>query len=400
MARPKKPRIDNGVVLADNLYSTNRPNYYRYKRPDNTWKYFSATALEANKLADIANANRANYVPSIKKNATPARNLLSYWIEQFIEHREHTTPKLLLKNSWRNRRYHLKALGESFSTVTVGQITRSMLEKWWLDLTHHQQKARHAEFRRLFNWLMGSGICAQLEYNPFTTSDSHPRFYLSGANDKSRMRLALNDFWLIYDMAAEEYPALQIAMGISLTTFMREEDICTLKIDSNLRDNLLERVIGKSLEQRGSAKAARLSWNQTNYQLLRQLISRGLELALKNQACPYIISHMPKQRRKGKTKTHICQVTPRRLIEMFTDCRIKAGVHLKLPENRTPATFHEIRSLASKIALDAGYKLNLVQHAMAHGDPSTTQSYQDEHDLPFEAVPIIFTKEALGRDFG
>jgi len=169
MARPKKPRIDNGVVLSDNLYSTNRPNYYRYKRPDNTWKYFSATALEANKLADIANADRANYVPSVKKNATPARNLLSFWIEQFIEHRENTTPKLLLKNSWRNRCYHLQALGKSFSTVTVGQITRGMLEKWWLDLTHHQQQARHAEFRKLFNWLMGSGICAQLEYNPLTT---------------------------------------------------------------------------------------------------------------------------------------------------------------------------------------------------------------------------------------
>ena len=84
---------------------------------------------------------------------------------------------------------------------------------------------------------------------------------------------------------------------------------------------------------------------------------------------------------------------------MFTECRIKAGVHLELPEERTPATFHEVRSLASKLALDAGYELTLVQHAMAHGDPSTTQSYQDEHDLPFEPVPIIFTKEGLGRDF-
>ena len=221
MARPKKPRVFDGIVLADNLYPTNRANYYRYKRPDSTWKYFSATALEANKLADVANASRSSYVPAVKKNATPARNLLSYWIEQFIEHRQQTTPKLLDKNSWRNRCYHLKAFGKSFNTVTVGQITLTMLDKWWLDLTHHQQKARHAEFRKLFNWLMGQGICGQLDYNPFTTSDSHPRFYLSGANDKARMRLDLDEFWLIYDVAAEHYPALQIAMGISLTTFMR-----------------------------------------------------------------------------------------------------------------------------------------------------------------------------------
>ena len=399
MARPKKPRIVDGVVLADNLYPTNRPNYYRYKRPDNTWKYFSATALEANRNADIANANRANYVPAVKKNDTPSRNLLSFWIEQFIAHREETTPKLLVKASWQNRRYHLKALGKSFSTVTVGQMTRPMLEKWWLDLTHHQQKARHAEFRKLFNWLMGKGICSQFDYNPFTTSDSHPRFYLSGAEDKSRMRLQLDEFWRIYDAAEYKYPALQIAMGISLTTFMRETDICTLLIDDNLRGELLKRVIGKSFEQRGSAKASRLSWNQTNYQLLRQLIARGLELALKNQGCPYIVSHMPKQRRKGKTKTHICQVTARRLIDMFTECRIAAEVHLEVPEDRTPATFHEIRSLSSKLATAAGHNLQQVQLAMAHGDEETTKIYLDEHDLPHEPVPIIFTKETLGRDF-
>ena len=40
-----------------------------------------------------------------------------------------------------------------------------------------------------------------------------------------------------------------------------------------------------------------------------------------------------------------------------------------------------------------------IQVAMTHGDESTTRSYQEEHDLPFKPVEIVFTKEMIGGDF-
>lgn len=401
MARPKKPRIVDGIALADNLYTGNRPNYWRYRRPDGSWRYFTAVGVEkANKIAELNNARR-DKMPTARPRKRLSRDSLAYWVERYIEYREKVDPALETKDSWQNRIYALKAFGESMSTVSIAKLNRDKIDLWWIELTFHQQKQRHAEFRRLFNWLMGQGLCPQFDYNPFTTSDDRPRLYLSGSGTKARLPIKLDEFWKIYDSAGDlGYACLQIAMGISLTTFMREADICSLVIDEHLRDHLLRRVIGKSEAQRGSAHAARLQWDQTNYALLRQLIARGMQLSMKHQRCPYLISHEPKQRRKGKTKTHTHQVTPRRLIDMFTEARIAAGVHIQIPEDRSPCTFHEVRGLASALAAKAGYDIEAIQHAMAHEDEKTTKGYQDEHELPYEQVPIIMTQELLGRDFG
>ncbi|MDO8908881.1 MAG: tyrosine-type recombinase/integrase [Pseudohongiella sp.] len=401
MARPKLSRTFEGVTLADHLYSTNRPNYWRYQRPDNSWRYFSAIGVEAaNRIANENNARR-HTMPTTRANQQPGRDSLLYWIRLYIQYRERQDPNLVTKSSWINRTYALKAFGHAMASKPIGHIKRDVIDIWWLQLTHHQQKLRHAEFRRLFNWLMGQCLCPRLDYNPFTTADDRPRFYLNGEPEKSRMPCVLEDFWKIYDAAGSlGYQCLQIAMGISLTTFMRESDICSLKIDEHLRDSLLRRVIGKSEAQRGTANASRLSWDQTNYGLLRQLIARGMQLSLLHERCPYLISHTPKQKRIGKTKTHTHQVTPRRLMSMFNEARIVAKVHLEIPDDRTPTTFHEIRGLASALATTAGYELKVIQQAMAHENEATTRGYQDEHDLPYEQVPIIMTAELLGRDFG
>lgn len=400
MARPKKVRLVDGVALSDNLYSTKRDNYYRYLRPDGTWKYFTcASPVAANRIADDAN-NLRDQEPTKRKDGAPSRDQLSYYIPKYKAYRESIDPKLGTKQSWGNRCYALVGLGKQFDSLPIGRIDREQITNWWLTLTCHQQKQRHAEFRRLFNWLMGQGLCPRLEYNPFTTADDKPRLYLSGNKGKARVRLSIEEFWATYHAAGNiGYPALQIAMGISLITFMREGDICSLIIDENLKDDLLKKVIGKSYAQKGSANAARLSWDQSGDTLLRQLIQRGKELSMKNMRCPNLISHMPKQRRKGKTKTHICQVTPRRLGDMFMAARIEAGVQTSLPDERTPSTFHEVRSLASKLAIDAGHEMKDIQLAMAHGDESTTRSYQSEHDLPYKQVSIVFTKDLIGGDF-
>jgi integrase len=84
---------------------------------------------------------------------------------------------------------------------------------------------------------------------------------------------------------------------------------------------------------------------------------------------------------------------------MYTEARIAAKVQLEPPAGRRSSTFHQVRSLASKLALDAGYELKVVQHAMAHENENTTKVYQDEHELPHDQVAIVFTKELLGGDF-
>ena len=61
MASPKKQRTFDGVVLADNLYKDNkgRVGYWRYSRPNRTFKTFPAGDVHlANKIAEHNNLSR------------------------------------------------------------------------------------------------------------------------------------------------------------------------------------------------------------------------------------------------------------------------------------------------------------------------------------------------------
>lgn len=393
MARPKKTRVYGDIVLADYLYADNkgREGHWRYKRPDNTFKHFSAaTAVEANRIAE-ANNTRRDQMPSLKSKA---RGNLAAYIPQFIAYREEQSPDLTEKASWQNRTYAMLQLGREIA-LPLPMIDRDTIQSWWDRQTHHQQKARHAEFRKLFNYLMGRELLKSLQYNPFTTADDKPRLYLRSQPKRQSERLTRDGFWAIYNAAGKlGYPCLQIAMGISLTTFMREGDICSLKLDEHLEGTLLKKVIGKSKNQKGDAKAARLSWDVGNYELLKQLIQRARELSLVNRRCPYVISHWPKQRRLGKGKTHLAQVTPRRLITMFDEARKLAGF-----TGENPPVFHGVRSLATKLATDSGYNIKSIQHANAHSSESMTNLYKEGHDLPFENVSILFSSSDIGGIF-
>lgn len=394
MPRPIKQRLVDGVVLSDNLYSDprGRPGYYRYKRPDGSFKTFQApTPEDANRQADEANAVR-----DMQPIATPSsRDSLAYQIPLYIQYREKQERRLVGKRSWENRCYALHQFAKEMA-IPVNRLSWPLIKTWWEGLTYHQQKLRCAEFRRLFNWLMGEGLC-RLEYNPFTSNDELPRLYPVGRDDKARQRLRLDEFWVIYN-AAERYPALRIAMGISLVTFMRENDICTLRWDEHVDSGMLRRVIGKSEQALGSARAARRSWDIANHALLKTLLKDARELAMRNFRCPFVISHKFR-RRRSDTKEHRCQVTRWRLAEMFAEIRDETGLWENLPDGQTPPTFHEIRSLASKLARDAGYDIEAIQADMAHEDAATTKGYQEGHALPFEPARVVFSKEVIGGEF-
>lgn len=400
MVRPKKARFVDGVQLADNLYPDNkgRKGHFRYLKPDGTFKHFVAESVhEANKSAESANDRRDAY-GSVKKKK-PNQTIMSAYVEDFIEYRQIDSPGLKKKDSWRNRCYALRQFGREIS-IPFSRLKRQHIEDWWLTQSFHQQKSRHAEFRKLFNYLMGRGVLPLIEHNPFTTQDDKPRFYVREAPARSKERLTLTGFWQVYPKAGElGYEGLQIAMGLSLVTFMREQDILALKINEHIQEDLLKKVIRKSAAQKGHTKAARLKWDTNTHKLVKQLINRGRELSMKNMRCPYLVSHMPRQRRLGKTKDHICQLTPKRLQEMFNEARDATGYWNDLPPGKKPPTFHEVRSLGDVLASNAGYDLETIQHAMAQSDASQTLLYQANHDLPYEDSQVIFTAEQLGGDF-
>lgn len=378
--RPKKPRLVDGIPLADNLYPDprKRPGYWRYLRPDGSSKTFQATTVEdANRLAEEANALRGQDLPVDRRR--PAREATAYHVPQYVAYQERLNPGLKKKRSWDNVRYALNQFAESFPHLST--LTHERIRDWWDGLTYHQQKLRMAAFRRFFNWLTSQGLVPRLKFNPFTTADDRPRLLLKEKPKKQRRPLTSEAYRKIHAKAPHlGYEVLQIAMGISRYTTLREGDICALQWEINVVDRQLRVVVSKSMAQKGEARATRLFWDLDEHPELKRLIDRARALSLQNRRCPYVLSHAPKRRVWNEQKEHLYQVTPDRLSRMFAEVAEACEI--------TGTAFHEVRGLSATLLKKAGYTNEQIREIMAHEHISTTQGYQNAKDLPFERVTL------------
>jgi integrase len=360
----RKDRYFDGVLLADHLYACHkgRPGYWRYKRPDQTYKTFRARDVhEANAIAQDANDRR--------HTSTLDRSSMSYAVERYIVHAERLRPSLKAKESWRNRCYAMRGFAKAFPRRTV---TERDIWTWWDTLSHSQQILREAEFRRMWTWMLRESF-VMTTANPF----DRDRLLRREKPVSQRRRLSIEDFWRIYEQAV---PGVQVAMGISLLTTMRRSDVVALT-KANVQDGYLRKVISKSEEQRGAIKAARLQWKLSEHPELARLINRGIEMA--PPGCDFIVNVKPKVRRHGAVKEHGNQVLPDRLSRLFAEARKDAGI-----DGDNAPTFHEVRSLGSFLLAQQGEKITDIQELMAHSDEAMTALYQSGHPLPWTTVEI------------
>lgn len=391
----RAPRTFGGVPLAANLYPDNRgrPGYWRYRRPDGTFKNFQTeTVEEANNLA-----NEANAVRHLEPEQIHADSSLPLWVEKFIQYREKLDPRLPGKQSWKNRRAALRELAKTFSHIPLPKLVLRDIRPWWDKQSPNAQRSKRPEYNRLFNYLMAEELVPGLTGNPFTTADDRPRVTVRPVGQRQRQRLSLEAFWTIYNKAGEMgYDFLQIGMGISLTTTMRRGDCCKLTFEHNVVQNHLCQQIGKSHAVHGDL-GANLRWNLREYPLLKHLIDRARILALKHHACPYVLSRSFQRRIKGEVKTHIAQVLPKMLGDTFVEVRDATGLFDGIDVKMRP-TFHEVRSLASWL-LGRHYQTREVQQLMAHTDEEMTKRYQAGHDVAWTDINLKLTADAIGGAF-
>lgn len=379
--RPRKPRFFAGVQLADNLYPDprKRPGYWSYMRPDGSRRTFQAdTVEEANALAEDANAARDSFVPEPSTPKLPSRGMTAFHLPEYVRYRERLNRSLVKKASWANRRYALMQFANEFPRL--GAIEMNGIRTWWDTLTHAQQKLRHAEFRRFFNWLQAECLVPRIKFNPFTTNDDLPRLLLKEKPAKQRAPLTDLQYQAIYNKAGEMgLEALQAAMAISVYTLLRESDVASLRFDQHVIDDELRVVVSKSAAQKGSARATRLCWKLEKHPQLRRVIAKARELSLQNSACPFLVSHRPARNREwSQAKEHHCQVLPKRLSRMFAEVRDACGIE--------GPTFHEVRGLGITRLRAAGFALEQIRQIAAHEHIATTKGYMDPGALPYEEV--------------
>lgn len=377
--------LHTGKPLPDNLVNDNRkrPNVYRYRRPDGTYKYIRKPYAQACLLAEMANSKREASPMSSKSTL--------YWCGQYIEWMESQNPELLAKRGWVDRKAMLRKFAGEFPVLR--EATLANLSTWWDALTYDQQHSRRSVLSQFFQWCMSKGVAKQ---NPFNTSDALP--HLIEKKKPAKRRRPINnmaEFNAIYEHA-EDY--VQVAMMISLTTTMRAGDVAALRFSDVVdtpQGKKLCRTIAKSANQRGAMAATHGGWNLSRHVKLAQAINHGRKLAMmRPDSPPYIVNKRPQRRRIRAGCDNVYQVTSKDLSRGFTNAVAAAGLWENL-KDATPPTFHEVRGLAIDLLLKSGIDIKQVQRLAAHTDESITSGYTAQHPPEFVDLGIVVSDEVL-----
>jgi integrase len=364
-----------GEPLPPNLYNDNRGRVdrYRYRTPAGNYTALKNTYREAVALAARANAAR----DTIPGN----RYALPFWSREYIEFTERQTPGLEFKKSWVNRKNQLRTFAEAFAQIRTDRLDISTLSHWWDSLTYDQQHNRRSNLSKFFLYMMGKDVAKS---NPFTSSEDVAHLSERGKPSKSRLPLHEADFWKVYDHAPQ---FLRDAMVVSFATTLRRSDVVNIRFD-HIVDGALRVTVGKSVGQRGFARASHLSWSLDKHEALRELVNESRERSLSLKRCPYLIAFQPAKNRARQGNAHPYKVRADKISKAFGKARDASGVWDNIAPGRMPPSFHEIRGLAIERLLAGGADLREVQKLAAHTDESITSGYAANHDPEYASVEL------------
>lgn len=385
----------DGAPMPKNLYNDNRkpprPDHYRYKRPDGKFRTLNKPYAEAKIIAMRAN--------ELALMATPAQGTrppgsLSYWLAQYLQWQQARAPIKTQRTAWRNLTGALKNFSGLFDHIRPDQLKLSHLQPWWEGLTYDQQHNRRSGLSQFFQWLIAQGVTG---HNPFTKNDNSPRLFEKPKPTRKFKRLTIDQFWAIYNTASElDLPHVQIAMAIGLATGLREGDILAMRW-SNLIDGRLCITISKSEQQRGEQAASHRSWPLNDHLLLKNVINRARQLALKHRRCPFIVSYKNNCANRASNKEHSHQLAARKLCTDYTRARNHTGLFNNHPTGTAPP-FREIRALFIHQGIKH-YTLEQVQQDAAHTDKRVTSGYNANHLPSYVDSNVVITREIIDGSF-
>lgn len=189
-----------------------------------------------------------------------------------------------------------------------------------------------------------------LETNPVAPTRA-PRI------EVARARLTLEAFMAIYEQAKEMSPWVQRSMELALVAGQRREDLRDLG-PRNVRDEKLwvtQRKTGALVCIPLNLRLHVVGWS------VGEIIARCRD----NIISKHLIHHTG--RAKPGDPIRLQSITG-----AFADARDNAGI--TWPADKTPPTFHEIRSLAARLYGDQGTD---AQALLGHKSPDMTAVYRD-----------------------
>lgn len=211
-------------------------------------------------------------------------------------------------------------------------------------------------------------------------------------NKKKRMRLSMDQFKQVYDLAPDW---LQLSMDLSLIYGLGVNEISMIKYE-DIRDGYLFVRREKTKEQNDMA-FVKFQLDQQFAHLLAR--SRNLKGKRDNLILSPFFVHKQFRTNTDEGKEHHTQLLPKYISREFSAIRDNLECFGRVPEGKTKATFHEIRSLSGRVYKKMGKSTDFTQKLLMHGDKKTTQIYLDQgfvdDDCYIEVQADMVLKDAL-----
>lgn len=352
-----RPRSRGTAALPPNLYS--RGGYYSWRNPLDGKEH----GLGRDKARAIAEANEANlHIIGILKAGPRLVDRLSgdgertvgHWIDRYLQTLDERTLAAATRAALAQRLTIIRrALGDLVLARVSTMDIAEFIAPWDDAGKKRMAQAMRSALLDMFREAQAKGWRAD---NPVTPTRS-------ARVTVKRARLTLEQFRTIHAAAAKQHPYVQRAMEIAIVTGQRREDIAALG-PRDAHDGRLWVQQGKTgtrvsipLELRLDA----LGWT------VGQIIDRCRDAIVSR----HLLHH----------STHTGRAKPGHKIRLqtlsasFAEARDTAfpAPSATWPD-RTPPSFHEIRSLAARLYTEQGID---AQALLGHKSPDMTAIYRD-----------------------
>ncbi|WP_438455388.1 phage integrase Arm DNA-binding domain-containing protein [Vreelandella venusta] len=368
-----RPRKRKNKGLEPNLYESK--GYFVYRRPDTGTRHgMGKDRAKAQDAARILNArlmSGADLVAEVMgETGITLKAAITAWLDEWVD----ADPKL---KEWTKKAKRGRGLRitKDAGDVLIEHITTRWCAQY-LDENH--QGSAYVQYRavlsQIFQFAQTKGWVDKDPVTPTRTSNHY---------EKQRKRLTVDQFKAMHAQAPDW---MQIAMELSLLCLFGRAEVTAARYD-DIRNGRLHYVRQKTKDR---SKTAYVAIELTP--ALEDLVRRSRAIA---PVSPFIVHRMPERVSDRKGKAHWSQVSGDYLSREFAKLRDKVPSLKSMPASAQP-TFHEIRSLGSRLLELKGTSVNDIQVLMGHADESMTQHYLDGHDTRWQqSKGNPFTMEAL-----